>query len=404
MASMKTKISIIVLQLLVITNFCLAETSSCNLVNTALPIAVKIRGLKPKAKVPCKQKNRKEVEEYLTESLNEPFAKTRMQNDEVVFKILGFVPEDFDYFNQMIKLYGEQIGGFYDPKKKFYAMASWMPESIQLPIAVHELTHALQDQHFNLSKLMDDKIHSTDTLLARSALAEGDATAVMIDYSLNSSGQAPISKQENVNGFLMQNILGAMFTAGLNNSPKSIQSLILFPYTSGLNFVHKKLFNKSYSAIDSVFKNPPSSTAEILHPTKFKKISQELLEPDISKYKNLKSNTALTNDTLGEFLVSTLLANWIYPNLAADAANGWQDDKLSLYQKIEGNKYLLLWEILWRDNQEAKEFFSSINSAYESRFKSKFNCETTTSCSYKNNNYNILITQKENIIKISFEQ
>ena len=46
---------------------------------------------------------------------------------------------------------------------------------------VHELTHALQDQRFDLTKL-DDTVETEGEDFALTALVEGDATSVEDDY------------------------------------------------------------------------------------------------------------------------------------------------------------------------------------------------------------------------------
>ncbi len=399
------KIIFVILALGILTTKSFAQNSGCSLVDAALPIAIKIRGLKPKAKVPCQQKTKKDVEKYLNDTLNEQSAKIKMKHEEIIYKLLGFIPEDFDYIREMVQFYSDQVGGFYDPKKKFYAMASWMPESLQLPIAVHELTHALQDQHFNLEKLMDDKVQNTDTILAHSALAEGDATAVMLDFSLNSSGLPPIAQQKDVKAFLMQNIIGAMLTSNLSNAPKSLQTLMIFPYTSGLNFVHHFLMKNGYQEVDSVFRNPPNSTSEILHPENYGTAgnkSENLPVPIIENITKSKNSNLLLADTFGEFLISTLIANWLAPDLASQAANGWKTDKLGLYEEKVTKKNYLLWEILWKDNKEAEEFFTSIINAYEVRFKTKLSCDTSR-CSHLNNKFNLSITLSENKVRLAFE-
>ena len=79
-----------------------------------------------------------------------------------------------------------------------------MPAAFQTTIAVHELTHALQDQYFDLQKFVDAKTENSDLLLAHSALVEGDATAVMIDYDrIAFLGLKPLATEPNVEAVLL---------------------------------------------------------------------------------------------------------------------------------------------------------------------------------------------------------
>ena len=48
----------------------------------------------------------------------------------------------------------EQVAGYYDPKTKTVNLLDWLGADQQKPVLAHELTHALQDQSFNLEKYM----------------------------------------------------------------------------------------------------------------------------------------------------------------------------------------------------------------------------------------------------------
>ena len=160
-----------------------AEGPSCKLVDSAIESASEIRGLKQKRKVPCELHNKDQIRKFVIDSIQAKIPKNRIEGEEDIFKSIGLFPETFDYKKGMVDLYVSQIGGYYDPEKSKYIMADWMPNIVQATIAVHELTHALQDQYFDLGKLTEQKDMSTDVSLARSALIEGDATAVMLDYN-----------------------------------------------------------------------------------------------------------------------------------------------------------------------------------------------------------------------------
>ena len=50
----------------------------------------------------------------------------------------------------MIDLLTEQIAGLYDPKSHEFYIADWIPMADQRMVMAHELTHALEDQHFQI--------------------------------------------------------------------------------------------------------------------------------------------------------------------------------------------------------------------------------------------------------------
>ncbi len=337
-----------------------------------MEVVSKLRELSVKKQVPCQLQNRTEVEKYIRSSIKKKIPEERIRHEGVVYKMLGFLPPDYDYLNQVIALYTEQLGGYYDPEKKQYVMAAWMPAVIQMPIAVHELTHALQDQHFNLEKLIDQEHESSDTVLAHTALIEGDATAVMLDYTRRLNGQPSIAKDESVSLFLIQNVSGAMLSPTLRQAPSAIQASMLFPYVSGLNFAHVLLRKGGYRQLDRAFARPPDTTAEILHPDKylsgkthFIKVENPLpLDKEV-----LKSEKPVYTDTVGEFFISTLLGTWLPAHEASRAASAWRGDRAALYEKKDGSGEILLWDTRWASEEDSRKFLDNLKRAYSIRLK-----------------------------------
>jgi hypothetical protein len=100
---------------------------------------------------------------------------------------LGFVPTDFD-LRAARKVDVTRIGAFYDPTDGGRITRFGLDD----PPAymVHELVHALQDQHFDLLAL-DGAATSTDEILAVRALVEGDARVAETRFHLESTGADP---------------------------------------------------------------------------------------------------------------------------------------------------------------------------------------------------------------------
>src|SRR6202046_407729 len=147
--------------------------------------------------------SRDEVNHYLKEKFDEDEGAKRMERSEIVLKKFGLLDQDFHLRPFLLSLLTEQIAGFYDNKTKTVNLLDWIEPDEQKPVLAHELTHALQDQKIGLTKwsdvsmsdtsknVQDDNRHlqvdEADT--ARTAVAEGQAMAVFIDYTLRSSGK-----------------------------------------------------------------------------------------------------------------------------------------------------------------------------------------------------------------------
>ena len=179
-----------------------AREADCKIAKMAIEEASKIRGLGIRKVVPCVVQTKEEVKGYLLGTLVSKLPKRKLANEALVYSTIGMIPKSFNYETGLVDLYVSQIGGYYDPDRKRFVMAGWMPALFQTTVAIHEQTHALQDQYFNLETFVDPKLENGDILLARSALVEGDATAVMIDYNRKLAGQASIAQEKDVHTVL----------------------------------------------------------------------------------------------------------------------------------------------------------------------------------------------------------
>lgn len=183
------------------------------------------------------------------------------------------------------------VQGYYSPKDKVLVVYEDVADNYALGVLVHEMAHALQDQHFGLAKLHDPDI-SSDEELARAALIEGDATLTMIE----------VLKAE-------QPKAGAMLDVPLAKAKNTRNA---FLYAQGARWVQAAKAKGGWKAVDARYKFPPSTTAEILHPGE--RIGSVTLGPGKSR---------------GEFG----LAEWFKQQGAdwatvLDAVAGWRGDRL----------------------------------------------------------------------------
>lgn len=348
-----------------------AEEAACAVATTALEQATKIRGLERKSEVPCLVSDKAQVAKFLRETIATKLPPNKIEMEQLVYRTLGVVPDDYDYANGIIELYVSQIGGYYDPEKKHFIMAAWMPAALQVTVAVHELTHALQDQHFDLEKMMDPKIENGDKLLAIAALVEGDATAVMTDYTRGIMGQVSLRNERTIDGLLLQHVLAAS-AGGFEKTPEALRALLLFPYTSGLRFVHRLLVEGGYPAVDRAFRNPPTSSREILHPEVYLKPNLPSSIPSIEELDPAGSTeTGIYTDVIGEFGISAILAaGQKKKDEAVAAATGWLGDRVGVFP-ISSSERVVSWKTRWESERDAQEFQEAYGRFLEARYSTK---------------------------------
>lgn len=332
------------------------DQSACAIVPGIVAQVGKIRGLTSKGPVPCYVKNKDEVATSLKSLVKEKIPENRLEYEGTVYKAIGLIPADFDYAKGLIELYVSQLGGYYDPSHKYFVMAGWIPAAFQVPVAAHELTHALQDQYFDLNAFTNPSIDNGDTLLARSALIEGDATAAMMDFVRKASGQKPLSEEKDVSSILLQNLAGGGFSPTVSKFPQALQLTLYFPYTSGLRFAHELLRRGKYKAIDEAFKNPPVATSQILHPEKYFDTSYKVA--NIDDVQLAHGCKILHRDTIGEFIISALLSQDIPDKSAvSQAAAGWAGDRVLLTECAHGAR-VVRWRTVWETDLDRTEFLN----------------------------------------------
>jgi len=365
-----------------------AQTDYCNIAKTAIKDASRLRGLAQKKQVPCLVHDRDKVKDYLLTTISTKLPEGKLKMEEYVYKSLGMVPDKFDYEHGLVDLYLSQIGGYYDPEKKHFIMAAWMPAILQTTVAVHELTHGLQDQYFDLEKLIDAKLDNGDVLLARSALVEGDANIVMLDHARELAGQGRLVKEKDVDSFLMQNIVGLSLMAGMSQVPESLQMVLIFPYTSGVRFVHFLQQHGGYVTVNKAFSRLPRSSEEILHPEKYMAETpdfKEFSEADLLAFGAKPAGKLIYQDTMGEFSISALLGNYVKDKrLSSQAASGWGGDRIFVYEE-EGERSLY-WLSNWDSEKDAEEFSAQYFASLKSRYPDKEGV-TSSADSYKINDW-----------------
>ncbi len=266
-------------------------------VDTLLKFASEETGLPLRHEVKRTLTTRAAVEKYLVEKFNEDEDSKRMQRGEIVLKKFGMLDRDFNLKPFMLALLKEQIAGYYDSRTKTVYMLDWIDSEGQKPVLVHELTHALQDQHTDLEKWSDqtpsspshnagednDHLARDEMDTARTAALEGQAMAVFLDYSLKPSGKSIIKNPELLEQ-LQQQMQGSEDSPVLARAPLLLSESLLFPYKDGLSFEQDIWMDKGRAAaFTGVLDRPPSSSWEIMNPVRYeqRKQSPVLVLPDI---------------------------------------------------------------------------------------------------------------------------
>jgi hypothetical protein len=296
---------------------------------TALPI---------KSSVKRTLTTRAAVESYLNEKFQEDEGAKKLQRGEIVLKKFGLLDRDFDLKPFLLALLKEQIEAYYDSKTKTVNLLDWVSVDEQKPVLAHELTHALQDQHVDLEKWGDqtpsevstnyrddvDHLSRDEIDTAREALAEGQATAVMMDDILKPMGKSLVKDPEVVE-FIKNQMNGADNSPVLARAPLLLSESLLFPYREGLSFVQDVWMDQGQkAAFVGALDRPPTSTWEIINPREFEKAKLPVvpLMPDIHPIVD-KTYKAYDIGQVGELDLHILTELFGGDNAARDLTPSW---------------------------------------------------------------------------------
>jgi hypothetical protein len=306
--------------------------------------------------------SRSEIERMIVKNLDEENTPAESHAAEAVLKAFGLVPHEFDYRAFLIKLLTEQVAGYYDPKAQEFYLADWIELEAQKPVMAHELTHALQDQHFNLRRFEKWPKGDSDAELAAHALIEGDATLAMTLYTAKNPLVAlAFIRSLGSNGASLEQY---------NQAPRAIKESLLFPYEEGSAWATQVYKRGGWEMVSRAFDKLPQSTEQILHPDKY--FSYEA--PVKVTLPDFRSNLGPTwkridADVMGEWGYYLALDEYLKDAAESKRASaGWAGDRFAVYEGPKPGDLFVPQMTVWDTPNDAREFFD----AYEKRIAKRF--------------------------------
>jgi hypothetical protein len=186
---------------------------------------------------------------------------------------------------------------------------------------VHELTHALQDQHFDLGGILDPDVDSSEST-ARRGLAEGDATRVEEAYVDELPDEELAQYEEEFEGEVAES------EAGTSDVPDSIQALFAIPYAFGAPFVSALYADDGNDAVDDAFRDPPTTEEHLFDPASYLDD-----EDQADTALDLDDVELLDDGPFGSPSWFLVLAERLDPHVALDAALGWGGDRYGVFER-----------------------------------------------------------------------
>ncbi len=330
-----------------------------------------ITGLKLQTPLKKTLRSRDEIRAYVIKQMDEDKNPSERHAGQRSAEAFGLIPKGFDLDTFMVELLTEQIAGLYDPKAHEFYIADWIPVADQRMVMAHELTHALEDQHFQIEEWVKAARPNDDAELAREAVLEGSAMAAMVDFLLQGTGRSLGDLPDFDPSILIGDLADS---PALEKAPRFIKDALVFPYFSGLKFSAAILKPLGWSGLPGVFGKPPLSTQQILHPALYRSGKVPAPVPLPSMEKMLGSNwSKLEENTLGEFGWEEVLKQFLGEDRAKTLAVGWDGDRYAVYEQKQTKKLMLLTHLHLDSEERAVRFFGQYSEAFEKKYAGRSN-------------------------------
>ncbi|HLF40553.1 MAG TPA: hypothetical protein VI854_03655 [Acidimicrobiia bacterium] len=244
-------------------------------------------------------------------------AMEEARRDQPVYRALGLIAPDIDLAAQVNRLSVGGAAAFYDAGSNELVVRQGQISPFLRKILVHELTHALDDQHFELDR-PNLRAAPDDSYDAYEALVEGIAGRVEERYvaGLPDGDRKAIETE--------QRRLSAQI-------PRDLPAVVLvsfgFPYTAGVRLANALWAAGGAARFNAALGAPPSTTEQILHPEKYAAGEAPRAVPGPAA-----DGAVVREGSLGQLLLSLMLAQGLEAGYAEGAADGWGGDRYVAWQ------------------------------------------------------------------------
>ncbi len=358
-----------------------------------MPKLAQVRALDFDKPVPTEYQTTADFQKYLEREIQKELPPDKAKDESAAYLQLGLFQKPIDLAATLEQTMATQAGAYYDPAAKKFFLVMVPDNDLMLDtMSAHELTHGLQDQHFDLTKYLEPKGAKLDDdqASARRFVVEGDATFTMLLYAIAAStGKAPDPKmlgliETQVKQFANMDLssfadmtkqnsamMGSMdpeirkSVEAMDSLPPAVLVPLVDSYTRGALVSMVAYKQGGWKAVDDLYKNPPESTEQTLHPDT--KLFPKREHPHKVTLPKL-DGTVIEDNVLGELMWQVYFALWT-PKAGTAPSEGWGGDHFAVVRRADGHLVGAI-ATLWDTPNDAKEFADAYVATLKARFPS----------------------------------
>jgi hypothetical protein len=299
-----------------------------------------VRGLAFQRPVNAEPVSPEEIDRRLQRYFEEFYPKRYYARRTRAWTTIGAIPGDVGILEALGRYQQGEVLGFYNSQnEELVYIGDDDLSRIEQFILAHELTHAIDDQHFDLDRLDEPALTCDDERFeAALGVVEGSAnhfaTQVVFRFPVEEMGDLPEGGAEGV--------------------PELIRRLQEYPYTAGQVFVDHLADEGGMAAVNGALRRFPRTTEEVLHPERFRK--DEPTDVDVPDFAPTFGEGWRDLDVMvvGELWLRLLLDTELAGTQAERAADGWDG---GIYRAwTDGDEVAVVLSTAWDSSLEAAQF------------------------------------------------
>jgi hypothetical protein len=318
-------------------------------------------------------RSKEQIRAYLIQQDKEDRTPAQRYADDKALEAFGLIPKGFPLDSFMLDVMTDQVAGLYDPKAKEFYIANWIAIDDQKPVMAHELTHALEDQSFDVEPWIKAARPNDDAEMARDSVSEGSAMAAMVDYSLQDE-HLGVRDLPDVSGLIRAHAVSEMDKdPKLSKAPIFIRDEMLFPYLAGVSFTQQFLkAHTGWNDLKLLFQNPPVSTQQIMHPDLYLR-GVKPVAVSLPKWKGIAPADwkLLEENVLGEFGLDEVLKGYVGAQRADGLSAAWSGDRYAVFEDEKTGETPLVLRLALDNVEDTAGFFAQYSEALGLKYKDR---------------------------------
>ena len=308
-----------------------------------------VRGLDYTSEVPVEPLTSSEMGRQVGRAFDSTFPTDQYERRSRAWSALGVIPAGSSLHDELQSFQTGQVVGFYVPESgRLVFIGGDTLSPLSHVVLAHELTHAVDDQHFNLDRIDSLVVSCADEQQA-AAIGAVEGSAQFYSFQV---AREFLSSDE-----LLQ-VAQEAGASPIPDVPPFIERTQFWPYEAGRSFISALDASGGTDAVNAALRDFPVSTEQVMHPERYPNDMPTPVDvPDLGPELG-EGWSDLDVSDVGEEFLNIMLGLRLDSSRADDAAAGWDGGIYRAWSN--GNRVAVVMSTVWDTAADAREFAGAI--------------------------------------------